>query len=95
MTFGTDGGAGAHGRNYEELVYRVKDAGQPPMAAIVSATSMSAESLRMQDQIGAIEPGMEADIIATAGNPLDNITSVRRVFVMKGGQVYKNESAKR
>jgi imidazolonepropionase-like amidohydrolase len=96
MTFGTDGGAGVYGRNYEELVYRVKDGGPPPMAAIVSATSMSAESLRMQDQIGAIEPGMEADIIATAGNPLDNITSVRRVvFVMKGGQVYKNESAKR
>ena len=79
MTFGTDGGAGAHGRNFEELVYRVRDGGQPPMAAIVSATSMSAESLRMQDQIGSIAPGMEADIIATVGNPLDDITSVRRV----------------
>ena len=92
MIFGTDGGAGAHGRNFEELVYRVRDGGQPPMAAIVSATSLSAESLRMQDRIGSIAPGMEADIIATAGNPLDDITSVRRVvFVMKGGQVYKNE----
>jgi imidazolonepropionase-like amidohydrolase len=96
MTFGTDGGAGAHGRNYEEIVYRVKDGGQPPMDAIVSATSMSAESLRMQNQIGSIAPGMEADIIATAGNPLDDITAVRRVvFVMKGGQVYKNEGPKR
>jgi imidazolonepropionase-like amidohydrolase len=96
MTFGTDGGAGAHGRNFEELVYRVRDGGQPPMAAIVSATSMSAESLRMQDQIGSIAPGMEADIIATAGNPIDDITAVRRVvFVMKGGQVYKNEGTKR
>src|SRR5262245_12427317 len=95
MTFGTDGGAGAHGRNYEELVYRVRDGGQPPMAAIVSATSLSAESLRMQDQIGSIAPGMEADIIATVGNPLDDITSVRRVvFVMKSGQVYKNEGTK-
>ena len=95
MIFGTDGGAGAHGRNYEELVFRVRDGGQPPMAAIVSATSLSAESLRMQDQIGAIAPGMEADIIATAGNPVDDITSVRRVvFVMKGGQVYRNEGAK-
>ena len=54
MIFGTDGGAGAHGRNFEELVYRVRDGGQPPMAAIVSATSLSAESLRMQDQIGSI-----------------------------------------
>jgi imidazolonepropionase-like amidohydrolase len=96
MTFGTDGGAGAHGRNYEELVYRVRDGGQPPMAAIVSATSISAESLRMQDQIGSIAAGMDADIIATIGNPLDDITSVRRVvFVMKGGRVYKNEGTRR
>jgi imidazolonepropionase-like amidohydrolase len=96
MIFGTDGGAGAHGRNFEELVYRVRDGGQPPMAAIVSATSLSAESLRMQDQIGSIGPGMEADIIATSGNPLDDITSVRRVvFVMKGGTVFKNEGTRR
>jgi imidazolonepropionase-like amidohydrolase len=95
MIFGTDGGAGAHGRNFEELVYRVRDGGQPPMAAIVSATSLSAESLRMQTQIGSIGPGMDADIIATLGNPLDDITSVRRVvFVMKSGQVYKNEGTK-
>jgi imidazolonepropionase-like amidohydrolase len=92
MIFGTDGGAGAHGRNFEELVYRVRDGGQPPMDAIVSATSLSAESLRMQDRIGAIAPGMDADIIATNGNPLDDITAVRRVvFVMKSGKVYKNE----
>ena len=65
------------------------------MAAIVSATSLSAESLRMQTQIGSIGPGMDADIIATLGNPLDDITSVRRVvFVMKSGQVYKNEGTK-
>jgi imidazolonepropionase-like amidohydrolase len=96
MIFGTDGGAGAHGRNFEELVYRVRDGGQPPMDAIVSATSLSAESLRMQDRIGSIAPGMEADIIATDGNPLDDITAVRRVvFVMKGGKVYKNEGGRR
>jgi imidazolonepropionase-like amidohydrolase len=95
MIFGTDGGAGAHGRNAEEIVYRVRDGGQPPMDAIVSATSLSAESLRMQDQIGSIAPGMEADIIATDGNPLQDITAVRRVaFVMKGGKVYKNEVAR-
>ena len=96
MIFGTDGSAGAHGRNFEELVYRVRDGGQPPMDAIVSATSLSAESLRMQDRIGSIAAGMEADIIATDGNPLDDITSVRRVvFVMKGGKVYRNEPARR
>jgi imidazolonepropionase-like amidohydrolase len=96
MIFGTDGGAGAHGRNFEELVYRVRDGGQPPMDAVVSATSLSAESLRMQNRIGSIAAGMEADIIATDGNPLDDITAVRRVvFVMKGGKVYRNETARR
>jgi imidazolonepropionase-like amidohydrolase len=92
MVFGTDATAGAHGRNAEELVYRVKDGGQKPMDAIVTATSRSAESLRLDKQIGTIAPGMEADIIATDGNPLQDITAVRRVtFVMRGGKVYKNE----
>ncbi len=91
IIFGTDAGAGAHGRNYEELVYRVRDGGQKPMDAIIGATSLAAESLRMQDRIGSIAPGMEADIIATNGNPLDDITAVRRVvFVMKGGRVHRN-----
>ena len=92
VTFGTDGGAGAHGRNAEELIYRVRDGGQAPMDAIISATSLSAASLRMQDQIGSIARGMEADIIATDGNPLEDITAVRRVvFVMKGGTIYRND----
>jgi imidazolonepropionase-like amidohydrolase len=96
MIFGTDGGAGAHGRNAEELVYRVRDGGQQPMDAIISATSLSAESLGMQKQIGSIGAGMEADIIATDGNPLEDITAVRRVvFVMKGGRVYKHEGSGR
>jgi imidazolonepropionase-like amidohydrolase len=91
IVFGTDGGAGAHGRNFEEFIYRVRDGGQPPMAALVAAQYTAAESLRMQDQIGSIAPGMQADIIATAGNPLEDITSVRRVvFVMKRGKVMKN-----
>ncbi len=50
----------------------------------------------MEGQIGSIASGMEADLVATVGNPVDDITSVRRVvFVMKGGQVYKNEGSKR
>jgi imidazolonepropionase-like amidohydrolase len=90
LVFGTDAVAGAHGRNAEEFIYRVRDAKQPPMDAIVSATSRAAEALRMQDRIGAIAPGLEADIIAVDGDPLTDITAVRRVvFVMKGGQVYK------
>lgn len=91
LVFGTDAVAGAHGRNAEEFIYRVRDAMQPPMDAIVSATSRAAESLRLQDRIGAIAPGLEADIIAVEGDPLADITAVRRVvFVMKGGIVYKN-----
>ncbi len=92
VVFGTDAVAGAHGRNAEEFIYRVRDAKQPPMDAIVSATSRAAEALRLQDRIGAIAPGLEADIIAVDGDPLTDITAVRRVvFVMKGGVVYKNE----
>ena len=91
IIFGTDAGAGAHGRNYEEFIYRVRDGGQPPMDAIIAATSRAAESLNLQDQIGSIAPGMQADIIATAGNPVDDITNVRRVmFVMRAGKVFKN-----
>ena len=61
------------------------------MDAIVSATSMSAESLGMGRRIGTIAPGFEADLVAIDGNPLDDITAVRRVvFVMKGGKVYRN-----
>jgi len=91
IVFGTDAGAGAHGRNYEEFIYRVRDGGQPPMEAIIAATSRAAESLNMQDQIGSLAPGMQADIVATDGNPLDDIATVRRVvFVMRGGKVFKN-----
>jgi imidazolonepropionase-like amidohydrolase len=92
ITYGTDAVAGAHGRNAEDLICRVNDAGESPMHAIVSATSVSAESLRLGGTIGAIAPGMEADIIATDGDPTADITAVRRVsFVMKGGRVFRND----
>jgi imidazolonepropionase-like amidohydrolase len=91
IIYGTDANAGAHGRNYEEFVRRVQEGGQDPMAAIISATSLSAESLGLDKQIGSIAPGMEADIIATDGNPLQDATAARRaVFVMKGGRVVEN-----
>jgi imidazolonepropionase-like amidohydrolase len=61
------------------------------MAALMSATSISAESLGLKDKIGSIRPGMEADIIAMDGDPLRDPTAARRVlFVMKGGKVYEN-----
>jgi imidazolonepropionase-like amidohydrolase len=90
IAFGTDGVAGAHGRNAEEFIYRVKEGGDKPMDAITSGTSVSAASLGMSNQIGSIAEGMEADLVATSGNPLDDITNVRKVaFVMKHGKVYK------
>jgi imidazolonepropionase-like amidohydrolase len=90
MIFGTDAVAGSHGRNLQELVARVQKGGQDPMAAIVSATSLSAESLRMSDRIGSIAPGYEADLIAVDGDPLRDITALLRVsFVMKGGRIFK------
>jgi imidazolonepropionase-like amidohydrolase len=91
VVFGTDAVAGAHGRNAEEFLYRVRTCGQSPMAALVSANSLAAEALRLQDRIGSIAPGLNADIIALDGDPLKDITAVRRVvFVMKGGKVFEN-----
>lgn len=91
IVFGTDAVAGADGRNAEEFICRVRDGHQPAMDAMVAAQSRAAESLAMADQIGAIAPGMQADIIAIDGDPLQDITAVRSVvFVMKGGVVYRN-----
>jgi imidazolonepropionase-like amidohydrolase len=93
IVYGTDAVAGAHGRNAEDFIHRVRECGVDPMSAMVSANSLGAEALGMADQIGSIAPGLQADIIALDGNPLKDITAVRRVvFVMKGGVVYKNIS---
>ena len=95
IVFGSDALAGAHGRNAEEFVNRVRFAGQDPMAAMVSAHSLGATALNMSDQIGSISVGREADIIALDGDPRKDITAVRRVvFVMKGGVIYKNVSGR-
>jgi imidazolonepropionase-like amidohydrolase len=89
MVWGTDAVAGAHGHNVEDLICRVQQGGQSPMAAITSATSIGAEALRMSDQIGSIGAGMQADLIAVDGDPSKDITALRRVrFVMKGGRVF-------
>ena len=92
IVYGTDAVAGAHGRNAEDFVHRVRDCGIDPMSAMVSANSLGAAALGMADRIGSISPGLEADIIAVVGDPLRDITAVRRVvFVMKGGIVYRRE----
>jgi imidazolonepropionase-like amidohydrolase len=91
IVFGSDALAGSHGRNAEEFIDRVRDGGVDPLAAMVSANSLGAEAMGMADEIGTITVGLEADIIALDGDPLKDITAVRRVvFVMKGGVVYKN-----
>ena len=69
LVFGTDAVAGAHGRNADEFIYRVRDGKQPFMDALVSATSRAAEALGLQDRIGAISPGLDADLIAVDGDP--------------------------
>jgi imidazolonepropionase-like amidohydrolase len=89
ICFGTDVGAFEHGSSAREFVKMV-EYGMKPIEAIRSATTRAAELLRMEKQIGSIEAGKLADIIAVEGNPLDDIRALAHVvFVMKTGQVYK------
>lgn len=89
IVFGTDSGVSAHGDNAWEFVYMVA-AGMPPADAIRSATVSPAIVLGREDQQGAIEAGLVADIIAVPGNPLEDVGVLRDVrFVMKDGVVYK------
>ncbi len=91
VVFGTDAVAGSHGRNFQELEYRVRQGGQRPMDAITSATSLSAESLGLGARVGSIAPGYEADLIAVDGDPLTDITALEHVvFVMKAGAILKD-----
>ncbi|HKO14791.1 MAG TPA: amidohydrolase family protein [Gemmatimonadaceae bacterium] len=90
IVWGTDAVAGAHGRNVEDLICRVREAGVPAMDAIVSATSLNAQAMGLAGEIGAVAPGLQADLIAVAGDPIADITALQRVtFVMKGGRVYR------
>jgi len=92
IVYGTDAVAGAHGRNAEDLVCRVQSAGEAPMHALVSISSLNAEAMGLGDRIGAIAPGLAADLIATDGDPSADITAVRRVtFVMVGGRIVRND----
>ena len=91
--FATDAGVFEHGHNAREFQIRV-EAGQSEMDAITSATSVSAMIMGWEDQVGSLEPGKYADVIAVPGNPLDDITVLERVmWVMKGGEVYRDDPA--
>lgn len=92
ITTGSDAVAGAEGHNAEEVIFRVQN-GWPAMEGIVSATSRNAKALELDKITGALKPGLQADIIAVDGDPLTDITALRRVsFVMKGGKVYRFEA---
>jgi imidazolonepropionase-like amidohydrolase len=91
IAFGTDSGVSSHGDNAREFAYMV-EAGMPPMEAILSATRSAADLLGASGQIGSIQAGRLADVIAVSGDPLKDISELQRVtFVMKGGVVYKGD----
>lgn len=91
IAFGTDSGVSIHGVNAQEFQY-MTEAGMPPMVAIQSATRVAADLVGMKDQLGTVEPGKLADLVATGENPLQNVKTLMQVkFVMKDGVVYKNE----
>jgi imidazolonepropionase-like amidohydrolase len=86
IAFGTDAGISMHGRNADEFELLVKH-GMTPSTAIVAATTNAADLLGLADKIGALRPGMAADLIAVEGDPLSDVTVLKRVqFVMKGGK---------
>ena len=92
LVFGTDAVAGAHGHNADELACRGGPGGQPLAELLKSATSLAAQSLGLQAEVGAIAPGLRADLVALDGDPLRDVTAYGRVvFVMKGGMVVRNE----
>jgi imidazolonepropionase-like amidohydrolase len=91
IAFGTDAGVYPHGQNAHELELMV-GAGMPPLFALQAATTHAAELLGLEADLGAVEAGKFADVIAVAGNPLDDIAMLKQVdFVMKAGVVFKRD----
>jgi imidazolonepropionase-like amidohydrolase len=95
IAFGTDAAVYPHGLNAGEFHVYVK-LGMTPLAAIQTSTINAADLLGWSKQVGTIEPGRWADMIAVDGDPTKDVTTLEHVkFVMKGGMVYKNEYARR
>ncbi len=92
---GADGATFAHGTQALELVELVKHGGVTPVKVLQAATMTNAEALGWKDQIGSLDPGKFADLVAVSGDPLADITEVQRIkFVMKGGKVIRDDLAK-
>ncbi|HWE50177.1 MAG TPA: amidohydrolase family protein [Bryobacteraceae bacterium] len=92
MGSGVDGSTFAHGTQALEFEALVKIAGLTPAQALQSGTTINAEALGWSSQIGSIDPGKYADIVAVPGDPLSDITELRRIgFVMKGGKIIRND----
>lgn len=90
IAFGTDAGVFPHGDNAKEFAYMV-EAGMPPLEAIRSATLAAAELLDQSQNLGRVEPGFSADLVAVNGDPLADIAVLQKMaFVMKDGVVYKS-----
>jgi imidazolonepropionase-like amidohydrolase len=89
IAFGTDAGVFPHGENAREFAYMV-EGGMTPLDAIRSATLAAAQLLDLQKDLGAVEAGKLADLIAVEGDPLSDITALQRVrFVMKDGVIFR------
>ena len=89
IAFGTDSGVSNHGDNAREFGYMV-EAGMPAAEAILAATRNAADLIGAADRIGSLQAGRFADVIAVAGNPLTDVSELRKVtFVMKGGKIVK------
>ena len=89
---GVDGSTFPHGSQALEFEWLVKRAGMTTAKVIQAGTMTNAEALGWQDQIGSVEKGKYADLIAVAGDPLADITELQRVrFVMKGGKIIRND----
>jgi imidazolonepropionase-like amidohydrolase len=93
---GVDGSTFPHGTQALEIVALVKQAKMSPASAIQAATVNNAEAMGMLDQVGSLEKGKFADLVAVSGDPLADITELRRVkLVMKGGKIIRNDFASR